>query len=45
LLEAMLLLDLLVAAVVARVVMPHFGNYVARCERRVRHIEFLDRPH
>ena len=41
----MLIVDLVVAALVARVVMPHFGNYVARCERRVRHIQFLARPH
>lgn len=41
----MLLVDLLLAAVVARLVMPHFGNYVARRELRVRHREFLEPPH
>lgn len=41
----LLLVDLALAALVARIVMPHFGNYVARCERRVRHTQFLGPPH
>jgi Tfp pilus assembly protein PilE len=41
----MILLDLAIAALVARIVLPHFGNYVARSERRVRHYEFLEPPH